>query len=240
MTIQPSPADSLTSPQYERRHPRYHVFYNPLTTGILSHADRIIACSNGLLYQTTDWPFLPEETYFREIKSEGEETSLVLDYASCSYNAHICSADSISENGYLDIVPQTATANWTITFKLENTLAGAYDVCAVVLPKSVDNPVTPDLRPCKFRAQLNYVDQQGEARSYNCGGSTFTSDPQRVDTVVLARGFQFPTCNYDQVNSKFSVRLTCNILARETASYAREMYLDCIYLRPSLKEEEQQ
>lgn len=237
MTLQDSPEDSLISGQYDRRHPEYHVFYKPLSDGILSRADRIVHCSNGLLYQTSEWPFLPEETYFCEVKSEGEQTALVLDYNSCTYNARIYSADSISENGYLDIVPATATANWNATFKVENTLAGSYDVCAIILPKSVYNSLSPDLRPCKFRAQINYVDEQGTSQSFNCNNTTFTSDPLRVDTVVLAKGFTLPVCNYDQVNSKISVRLTCNILARETASYAREMFLDCIYLRPSSKEE---
>ena len=56
--------------------------------------------------------------------------------------------------------------------------------------------------------------------------------PLRVDTVVLAEAFQFPACNYDQNDIKVTVKLQCSILARETSRYAREMYLDCIYLRP--------
>ena len=237
MTLQDSPEDSLISGQYDRRHPEYHVFYKPLSEGILSRAERIVQCSNGLLYQTAEWPFRPEQTYFREVKSEGEATAGILDFNSCNYNTRIFSADSVSETGYLDIIPATATANWNATFKVENTLAGTYDVCAVLLPKSVYNPLSPDLRPCKFRALINYVDADGVSQSFNCSNKTFISDPLRVDTVVLAQGFTFPVCNYDQVNNKISVRLTCNILARETANYAREMYLDCIYLRPSSKEE---
>lgn len=237
LTLQDSPEDSLVSGQYDRRHPEYHVFYKPLSEGILSRAERIVQCSNGLLYETAEWPFRPEETYFREVKSEGEATASILDFNSCNYNTRIFSADSVSETGYLDIIPATATANWNATFKVENTLAGTYDVCAVLLPKSVYNPLSPDLRPCKFRALINYVDADGVSQSFNCGNKTFVSDPLRVDTVVLAQGFTFPVCNYDQVNNKVSVRLTCNILARETANYAREMYLDCIYLRPSSKEE---
>ena len=49
---------------------------------------------------------------------------------------------------------------------------------------------------------------------------------------MLAENFVFPVCNYGETNMKISVKLKCSILARESASYSREMLLDCIYLRP--------
>ena len=238
MTVQNSPQDSLISSHYDRLHPEYHVFYKPFSTGIMSQAEQVFPCSNGTLYQTRQWPFRPEETYFRVLKTEGEDESIITEHSSCSYDKRIFSADSISESGYLDIIPATATANWNVTFRIDNTLAGSYDICAVVLPKSVYNPTSPDLRPCKFRANISYVDETGKQKSFNCGNTNFVSDPLRVDTVVLARAFTFPVCNYDQTNQKVTVRLNCNILARETSSYAREMYLDCIYLRPAKPEDE--
>ena len=84
---------------------------------------------------------------------------------------------------------------------------------------------------------VNYIDEKGQSKTYDCGGTVFQNDPLRVDTIVLAKGFHFPACNYGQVNTKISLKLTCSILARESSRFAREMYLDCIYLRPSKKEE---
>ena len=237
LNMQSSPKDSLVSPQYDRKHPEYHVFYKPFTEGIMSRPVRVFNCSNGTLYETAEWPFTPEQTYFRELKAEGEETALILDYSYGSYNKRIFSADSVSESGYLDIVPASGNSNWSMTFKLENTLSASYDICAIVLPKSVYNPLDPDLKPCKFKATVNYVDEKGNAQTFDCGNTVFQTDPLRVDTIVLASGFQFPACNYGQVNTKVSVKLTCSILARESSRFAREMYLDCIYLRPSKKEE---
>lgn len=237
MTLQNSPQDSLISGQYNRLQPKYHVFYKPFDTGILSNPERIIHCSNGTLYQTREWPFRPEDTYFQELKTEGEMESRIIDYSSCSYDTRIFSADSISESGYLDIIPASATANWNVTFRVDNSLAACYDVCAVVLPKSVYNPTNPDLRPCKFRANISYVDANGKQQNFNCENTNFISDPLRVDTIVLAKAFSFPVCNYDQTNQKITVRLNCNILARESTTYAREMYLDCIYLRPAKRED---
>ena len=53
-----------------------------------------------------------------------------------------------------------------------------------------------------------------------------------------AENFHFPACNYDQNDIKVSVRLQCNISTKETSKYAREMYLDCIYLRPRISKAE--
>ena len=125
-----------------------------------------------------------------------------------------------------------------MTFRVDNTLSGTYDICAIILPQTVYNENLTNLRPCKFRADINYVDEGGNARSFNCNNVQFITDPTRVDTVVLAKDFKFPTCNFDQDNIKVSVQLRCSILARETSMYSREMYLDCIYLRPSTSKAE--
>ena len=79
---------------------------------------------------------------------------------------------------------------------------------------------------------IYYVDVDGTEKSFNCDNTQFKNDPERVDTIVLAENFQLPVCNYQQNDIKFSIRLQCSITARETSSYSREMYLDCIYLRP--------
>ena len=116
--------------------------------------------------------------------------------------------------------------------RVNNTLSGTYDICAIILPKTVANPNNPDLKPNKFKATISYVDMEGKTQTFNCNNTQFQNDPLRVDTVVIAEAFQFPTCNYDQNDIKVTVKLQCSILARETSRYAREMFLDCIYLRP--------
>ena len=228
-TLQNSPVDSLISVQYNISNPKYHVFYDPQNS--ILKGTQVLKCSNGIIYMAETWPFKPEQTYFTECYAEGEWTGNIIDYSRCNYNSRTFTADSVHGSGYLDIVPATSTSNWNLTVKIDNTLAGYYDVCAVVAPKSVYNSVNPDLRPCKFKYTINYIDTLGHAQTYT-NRKTLTSDPLRVDTVVLAEGFYFPACNFDQTNNKISVTLQCNILARETSKYNREMYLDCIYLRP--------
>ena len=240
MTDQRSPTDSLISVQYKRTTPKYDVFYRPFDNGGILFGARHEKCSNGELYITNDWPFTPEATYFKEIWSECENTTLITSEKDCTYNIRHVAADSISKGSYLHVLPRTATSNWELTYKVSNTLSGNYDICAVILPKSVDNQFNPNLKPCKFRATVNYVDSLGTSQSYNCGNVQFKTDPEKVDTIVLAENFHFPACNFDQNDIKISVKIQCSILARETSTYAREMYLDCIYLRPRTSKSEQQ
>jgi hypothetical protein len=147
-------------------------------------------------------------------------------------------ADSISNNAYLQIIPSTSTSNWEMTFRINNTLSGDYDVCAIILPQSVNDKANTN--PCKFKATISYTDEQNKTQTFNCGNKQFQSNPERVDTVVLAEAFHFPVCNYDQNKLAVSIKLTCSILPRETSRYSREMLLDCIYLRPRISKSEEQ
>jgi hypothetical protein len=236
-TIQASPTDSLITYNYNKHYPKYHVFHRPFEEGGILHGASATNYSNGTLYTTSHWPFTPQTTYQRELKVEGERTGLILESSLCTYTTRIHAADSVSENEYLVITPQANTSNWTMTFKLENTLAGSYDICAILLPATVYDPKA-QVKPCKFLADINYVDENGTEKVFDCDKVRFTNDPTRVDTIMLAENFTFPVCNYDQTNMKFTVRLRCSILARETKDFSREMFLDCIYLRPKNKSNE--
>jgi hypothetical protein len=237
MNIQSSPNDSLVSTRYNLKKWKDHVFYKPFEEGgILNQTTKKITCSNGILYQTDKWPFKYKDTFFKEITTEGEKESNITNSSLCSYNIRYLSADSISNHSYIDIVASPATANWTMTYKIDNTLAGTYDICAVILPNSVYNTVKPDTRPNKFKATLKYYDVKGKLQTYNCGNATFMNNINKVDTIVLAKAFKLPTCNYQQDNTNVTLTLTCSILARETSTYLRETFIDCIYLKPISEE----
>ena len=242
MTDQRNTQDSLVSVPYLgwRRSwtsgkPVFHVFRQPFAPGGILSGAQAMTCSNGTLYKVGQWPFTAEETFFKELWSEAESQWLITSERDCSYNPRYLVSAAISENGYMQILPRTATSNWELTYRVNNTLSGDYDVCAIILPKVVANATNPDLKPCKFRATINYVDETGKPMTFDCDGKQFETDPEKVDTVVLAEAFHFPACNYDQQDIKVSVTLQCSILARETSRFAREMYLDCIYLRPRHK-----
>ncbi len=251
MTDQKSVEDSLVSVPYihtnhtglEGKHV-YNVFYKPFDNGGILNGAQQTSSSNGVVYKTAQWPFTPEQTYFKEIYVEGETTYMILDYDKCVYNVENLQADSVSQGRFLRITPLKSTDNWDVTFQLQNTLSGSYDVYAVVLPKSVLTKEDPDLRPNKFKATINYLDVDGKEQSFSCkndeGKTEYQNNTERVDTVLLAKDFKFPTCNFEQNNTKFSIKLACSITARQTSSYSREMYLDCIYLKPRTSKSEEE
>ena len=239
MTLQKAPEDSLISVQYDRHHPEWHRSYKPFEPGGILYGAEKLQCSNGILYQQQEWPFSPSETYFKELWSEAESTALIIDEKDCTYNGRRAEADSISEGAYLRIVPRTATSNWQLTFRVNNTLSGTYDICAIVLPKTIVDPENASRLTTKFKAYVNYADENGDMQTFDCG-QTFQNDPERVDTIVLAEAFYLPACNYNQTDIKVSVKLQCNIMARESSRFSREMYLDCIYLRPRTSKTEEE
>lgn len=245
MTDQMTTTDSLVSVPYRnwRKNyvagkPVYHVFQNPFEPGGILNGARKLQCSNGVLYKTDEWPFDPVKTYFKELWTEAEATWLIIPpEKSCRYTGIRLVADSISENAFLQIVPSSGTANWELTFRIDNVLSGAYDVCVILLPQTVVNE-SARLRPCKFKADINYVDLDGKSKTFNCDNKVFQSNPEKVDTVVLAEAFRFPASNYGLSSNKINLTLKCNIGPLETSKYSREMLLDCIYLRPRTSNEE--
>ena len=245
MTDQKSIQDSLisvpylrTNQSFEKGKKAYHVFQKPFEEGGILYGANKLDCSNGRIYTTPKWSFKPTDTFFKELRTEGESTWMLTQERDCSYNIRRQIADSISSGSYLQIIPKSGTSNWELTFRISNTLAGDYDICMVLLPQSVAG--LNNGKPCKFKATINYVDEDNNAQSFNCNNTQFESNAERVDTIVVAEGFHFPTCNYDQNEVKVTVKLQCSILARETSRYSREMYLDCIYLRPRTSKSDEQ
>ena len=245
MTDQKSIQDSLisvpylrTNQSFEKGKKVYHVFQKPFDEGGILYGANKLDCSNGRIYTTPKWSFKPTDTFFKELRTEGESTWMLTQERDCSYNIRRQIADSISSGSYLQIIPKSGTSNWELTFRISNTLAGDYDICMVLLPQSVAG--LNNGKPCKFKATINYVDEDNNAQSFNCNNTQFESNAERVDTIVVAEGFHFPTCNYDQNEVKVTVKLQCSILARETSRYSREMYLDCIYLRPRTSKSDEQ
>lgn len=230
-TIQASPDDSMKNKWYDRNYPQYHVLYRPFDSdGLFGKADGKYICSNGFLYSYDQWPFDPIQTFFRKIELEGEYSWNITSQDKVStMNTVQLNADSISRGAFLDIA-SSGSNNWTVTFKIDNTLSGKYDVCVVIQPKTVTDPTSTKTKPTRFKATINYIDKNGEAVKKDCG--SFDASRNRTDTIVVARDFKFPVSNYNQNNDKVSITLQSNVTQKQVSSYDRRMYLDCFFLSP--------
>lgn len=229
-------SDSVFTTSYTRRDPLYHVYYKPLAQDGLFSSTYIadsMTCSNGVIYNLRTWPFTPEQLYFRPVEVEGEREVNVTNYTDCTFNYRQANADSIS-GGYLNIVPKTASSNWTVDIKVPNTLAGTYDVCLILLPKTAYNVNSRDFKPNKFNSSITYTELDGTTTTVEFPNE-LTNNPYVVDTVKLGT-VSIPVCNYAQDEVTVKLHLECSITRRQT-NYSREMYLDQIYLKPTKKDE---
>jgi len=210
----------------------YHVYYRPLEAGGLldpANFSSKMSCSNGVIYSLNRWPFTKQQLYFRPITIQAEREANLLESKDCTVDYRTVMADSVSGNGYMVIKGKTNTSNWTATFEVQNTLSGTYDVHAVILPKTVYNIYSRDKKPNKFTAVINYVDENGKKKSETFKNE-ISNDPYKSDTVLIGR-VKLPVACYQQPEANVSVQLKCSITSRQT-NYSREMYLDCIYLKP--------
>ena len=234
---QRSENDSIFTTSYTNRDWPYHVFYNPFQPGgffDLANITDSLLCSNGYLYFIKEWPFTPKQIYFHPIVVQGEREANMTAYKDCTLNYRQAFGDSISANGYVDIVPRASTSNWSTTFEIRNTLSGTYNIYAVIQPKTVYLANSRDFKPNKFKAVLNYMDVDGVMKSVNFDDEV-SNNPYRTDSVLIGQ-FTFPTCNYQQQETTVSLQLKCSITNRQT-NFSREMFLDCIYLKPISEEE---
>lgn len=235
--VQCSEQDSIFSTSYSRGTYPYHVYYKPYATGGLFDPANIkdsLLCSNGYIYRIKQWPFDAKQIYLHDITTQGEMEANIIEKKDCSLNIRYAMGDTISGNAYVDIVPAKSTSNWTITYEIRNTLSATYDVYAVILPKTVYNPLSRDTKPNKFKATITYRDENGDTKE-EAFTTERSNDGETCDSVLIGR-ITFPTCNYRQQETTVRLQLQCSITNRQT-SYSREMYLDCLYFKPLSKED---
>lgn len=236
--VNKAPQDSLKTTAFSFLEWPYHVYYKPYDADSLFDRARIsssMKCSNGIINNIAQWPFDTRELYFHPIKTEGEREANLIEYSLCTTNVRETNNSAISGGGYLDIVPKTSTSDWKVTFEVRNTLSGTYDICIVTLPKTVYMANSKDTKKNKFKAQLTYTDLDGTKKTVDYNDE-ITNSGTGIDTLVIGR-FTFPVCNYAQPDATVKLQIQCSITKRQT-SYSREMYLDCIYLKPVIEADE--
>jgi len=237
--LQASPNDSLVSTKFNSKLPLEHVFKKPYAAGgILSQVTGTTKCSNGTIYKVDSWPFTLQQSFFKPLKAEAEQESNILSFQYATLNMRSAVGKNLSNNEYLDLLPSGSLPP-TITFQVKNTLAGKYDVCIVLAPKTVySTPVThadslDAFRPYRFRATLYYADETGLQKSFNCNnGGLFSNNAYKMDTVCVASAFKFPTCNLNQTEVTVSLKILSYVTSSQLTTYNREMLIDCIYLKP--------
>jgi hypothetical protein len=214
------------------------VYYNPWQSGgILSNVADSIQCSNGKIYKLNDWPFDVRKIFFQERKIEGESTYNIKTDTLCTKNVRRVNGDSISNNGYVAIVPRGSTDNWSVTYNVSNLASATYDIKLALLPKQVYNSASTDIKPNKFSIEMTYYDKNGvlvktALKDPATKLSTFTSSGTKFDTITIANAFKFLSASYGLTSPYVTFKITCVVSAKEGTKYSRDMYLDFISFKP--------
>lgn len=248
-TVNGKQNDSIVSVKYNSKNwdfdPRLHVFQKPYEAGgVLNGAEKVIDCANGKIFQMKEWSLDATKTYHKFIEVEGEsyesyrlslpDSKFTVDPVKYTpkYEVTTAGGDSISKGRFIILSPNAlySTNNWNTTIRIPNTLSATYDVKIVLLPVSVKSS-SEKARPVKFKAILNWIDENGNNVSEKIN-KEFQSDPYKVDTITIKEDWELPACSYNMTNNGIGLTLETTVGGRETGKFTRNMYLDAIVLTP--------
>lgn len=188
-----------------------------------------LTMSNGLIYKTNKLQIKPTESWFKTIVVEAENT-FGREGLYCSIENRVASnsTEQVSNGRFVEITP-LSTTNPTMILTIPGTLSATYDVYCVFVPEKVLNPNVKMALPTKARFQLSYVNAKGISTSLNLAG--VTTDPTKLDTILLRKNFSFPVANFAQ-DPNVQLKIINNVSNKETALYTRRMLVDCVFFKP--------
>ena len=219
----------------------YYTYFKPFDEGGIFYGTKDITCSNGHMRKSSHWSISPYETFAQTVKVEAENIlyqDTIINAVDPLIVREVTSDNpfygKISGNTFVEVAPDPATAQVTVDFKLPNMLSGMpYDIYAVFVPATAYDPLeTIEItKPNIVRSTLYYSDQNGRVaqRRFN---KNISNDPAKVDTVLLAESFAFPTCSYGLSDASAKISIRSAVTAKQTATNSLTLRLDCIIVKP--------
>lgn len=215
-------------------------FVNP-TAGALSD----FPASNGHVYLTDAINYKSWESWHRTIKVEAERSTGRQYTWSYIYERKYQELEfEVSGGRYIEATPTMSSVNPTITFEIPNTLSGklnadktimyggAYNIYCVFLPNKLK---TASPKPNKVVFSLIYQsDNKGQivTVNYNNDPENFVIDAVNMTKVLVASNVVFPYSEYGLEIPNVKFRVTSKVAAKETATFSRDLLIDCIIFEP--------
>jgi len=139
-----------------------------------------------------------------------------------------------------------------VTFPIPYTLSTKYNIYCVFIPRKELDPT--DLRPSKVRFYVNYlnsagnsvigyVDSKNTIQSGSSALATFTTDPNAIQKMLVAKNVVLPYSNVtfnglttaeNLAKIKFSLKVEINS-GKTDATFSRSPMIDCIILEPVIE-----
>ena len=143
--------------------------------------------------------------------------------------------NELSENRYIKLIASSPILKPTITYALPDVLSCTYDIGVVFVPMNLTkNGYSSSIAQKDGRVDVELRDDYlGETYKF----ADIHVDGSRIDTVWITKGHNFKYCDYYPnrtkiTDSKLTLKITGTVKRNETTSMSRDMYIDCIVLRP--------
>lgn len=197
-----------------------------------------IDCSNGLILKASTLDVDPYETFVQDIIIEAEaESYMTKEPGNCdAANVFVVTGkNELSENRYIKLIASSPILKPTITYALPDVLSCTYDIGVVFVPMNLTkNGYSSSIAQKDGRVDVELRDDYlGETYKF----ADIHVDGSRIDTVWITKGHNFKYCDYYPnrtkiTDSKLTLKITGTVKRNETTSMSRDMYIDCIVLRP--------
>lgn len=169
------------------------VIHDPVS--MFSGSNKQIA-SNGLVYLADELKYNDVETWNKKIILECEATDGRVAGPNTGINTRTVTNNStvpVSDYRYIEVVPNTTTAQPSVTFNIPNVLSGKYDIYVEFIPASLDG-VPRDSTKLLF--DLTYLKATGTSINETVKLNTFITSGTKKVTIKAYSGFEFPVANY--------------------------------------------
>ena len=207
-----------------------NVFYNP---GYLFEGAIKTSASNGLIY-TTDLLKYKTDSWHAPIIVEaenyvGRDNTVSAVYTRTIYQSKV---GVISDNRYIEVIPNNSSARPTVTFSIPGTLSAKYNIYCVFLPGNVADESNVNEKT-KVNFTLFYIQDSGKSGSQTFNPVNNETSPTEITKMLVAENFKFPFANYGEKTVTVSLRVSNTVASTETTVYNRNMRIDCIILEPA-------
>lgn len=240
----PQSEDSTLGGQYARRKIVESLVYDTNSRDTLPgffHRNIMdsVDCSNGWIYKTGNLDLDPYQAIAQPVIVEAEqESKYVVNKSNCSQDDAPVSMKAsdivLSGSAFLALTPSSTILKPSVTFALPNLLSCKYDIGIVLVPLNLTaNGYSSTIDPKKYRINV-------ELRDGNTGVTEkldhLEADGTSVDTLWVARDHVFEYCDYHPdrsfLESNVTLKITNDAKRSETSTYTRNLYIDCIVVKP--------
>lgn len=220
-------------------------FYQPFEgDGLFSAVTETIGCSNGQILKTPTLNLDPFNNLAKMIRVEAEyESSYLVEKRNCSEDdmpVYVFAGNvNLSKGAYMKFTPSSTVLKPMVTYAIPSVLSCSYDIGVVFVPLNLTRNgwvSNIDQKACRVTFELTDNNRDRAERTLIVDNVEIPGD--KIDTIWVTKGHTFPYCDYypnqsDATESKVTLKMTNEVRRNETATHTRDMYIDCIVLKPT-------